>query len=570
MSEHISSLRIANEAFLVSSLIDRCPKTMMLRELVVNAIEAARTAPQAGSRIVISAREIGGIPKLCIWNTGLGMSSDELYRVCDLASSLHKVNSLDQNFGMGAKVASLPSNKHGVRYRSCKNASVSEVVLCYRNGTYGRLRRAVDVGGDLSEVHDVTAACQTEGYDISLDWTEVVLFGNTADQNTFTNPYGGNPLVGQHWLPDLLTHRFFRITGGLSIDVLPQPDSTSVANQFVPLWDRRTKYARAETVITPSGLNVHFLYAVEAVVFTSDTDQYPAVSGLVGLVYKDEIYAIRDDRDWLLESPAYGFPFAAKHFAVFIELPENYPVRPEAYRQFLRYRGGDQRQVLAQDFASLVRQSIPEWLSKIIDSYGPTKVDWLDDMDSELRNLLSSLGLYSEDAILSLRDTIDLVAKKVEKETAELDVELVGTDKKPRSRKATLTPPEIIHLTDDTMLEERGLVGQAARYYPAPHQLFINLQYSSINLLRRRLQEEFANSLDSLGVKLLAKRMAEQMITRQLAKSVIYTISKKKANWSPQQIGIVQSPEALTLIADNIELMVEPLRQQMAKHLGIG
>jgi hypothetical protein len=40
---HDSHLRIAkeNEDFVVASMIERCPKTMMIRELVMNALEAA-------------------------------------------------------------------------------------------------------------------------------------------------------------------------------------------------------------------------------------------------------------------------------------------------------------------------------------------------------------------------------------------------------------------------------------------------------------------------------------------------------------------------------------------------
>src|ERR1700722_18907151 len=141
MSSHasVAALRVANEAFLVSSTIDRCPKTMMIRELVVNAIEAASQAESNRCVDIMSVR-IDGVPKLCIRNTGRGMSAVELDRICDLASSLYKQNSLDANFGMGAKVASLPSNKHGLRYRSCRNGVVSEVILCQRDGVYGRLR----------------------------------------------------------------------------------------------------------------------------------------------------------------------------------------------------------------------------------------------------------------------------------------------------------------------------------------------------------------------------------------------------------------------------------------------
>ena len=115
-----SSLKLSNEDFLVSSMIERCPKTMMLRELVKNALESASSVTNWDARIEIGTVTVEGTAKLAIWNTGPGMDADELYRMCDLASSIGKENALDQNFGMGAKVASLPSNHHGIRYRSCK------------------------------------------------------------------------------------------------------------------------------------------------------------------------------------------------------------------------------------------------------------------------------------------------------------------------------------------------------------------------------------------------------------------------------------------------------------------
>jgi len=43
MPDHapVMTLRVANEASSVSNTIDRCAKTMMIRELVANAMEAA-------------------------------------------------------------------------------------------------------------------------------------------------------------------------------------------------------------------------------------------------------------------------------------------------------------------------------------------------------------------------------------------------------------------------------------------------------------------------------------------------------------------------------------------------
>src|SRR5690606_13981057 len=112
--------------------------------------------------------------KLAIWNTGPGMSSVELDHICDLAASFGKDMALEGNFGMGAKVASLPSNPLGMRYRSCRDGVVSQVILGKRDGKYGKVW--VPVEDLFEEVVDVTDQVRLEGeYALDEDWTEVVL-----------------------------------------------------------------------------------------------------------------------------------------------------------------------------------------------------------------------------------------------------------------------------------------------------------------------------------------------------------------------------------------------------------
>jgi hypothetical protein len=146
-NREIEPLTIRDVGFTVARQIEQCPKTMMLRELVTNAVEASAKAP-LGRRIVEirgkAIPEVGGARKLTIWNTGPGMSSHELDYICDLAASLDKAMALEGNFGMGAKVAALPSNTFGMRYRSCRNGSVSQVVLGKRGGIYGKLVQQID------------------------------------------------------------------------------------------------------------------------------------------------------------------------------------------------------------------------------------------------------------------------------------------------------------------------------------------------------------------------------------------------------------------------------------------
>jgi hypothetical protein len=194
VAKDVTPIEISDKAFLIASTIERCPKIMMLRELMMNALEAAALAPEGERRVEVSAKVFDGVPKLTLWNTGPGMDGQQLHDICDLASSIGKRKGLDENFGMGAKVASLPSNRLGMRYRSCKMGRVHEVILCERGGVYGRLRRKYE-DDTYAEVLDVTDVARSEGQDLSFEWTEVTLLGNHPKQNTVYDPYDGDPNV---------------------------------------------------------------------------------------------------------------------------------------------------------------------------------------------------------------------------------------------------------------------------------------------------------------------------------------------------------------------------------------
>ena len=177
------------------------------------------------------------------------MDAAELYRMCDLASSIRKQKGLDANFGMGAKVASLPSNRLGMVYRSCKSGAVNEVILCERDGRYGRLRRTLE-NGDLVEVIDVTELAAEEGYDLTEDWTEVRLLGNEADQETARAPYNGDPVVDAQWLATYLYHRFYRLPEGVRVTLLAGTHKLGDGTRAFEPLPRRAAAEMPETIAT--------------------------------------------------------------------------------------------------------------------------------------------------------------------------------------------------------------------------------------------------------------------------------------------------------------------------------
>jgi hypothetical protein len=565
---HVTALRVANEAFLVSSTIERCPKTMMIRELVVNAIEAARAAP-GEKRVDILAMPIEGVPKLCIRNTGEGLSAAELDRICDLASSLHKVNSLDANFGMGAKVASLPSNKHGMRYRSCKAGVVSEVILCQRDGVYGRLHR----GEEGQEVIDATPTCLAEGgVSLDHDWTEVVLFGQSAGQNTVLDPYAGNPRSARDWLAKNLLLRFFRVAPDVSVVLAPEVLGTATPVSMGTL--AAAPGGQSETVRTPSGVILHYRYDAPGSPAAAPSP-FATEGGMGCIVYKDEVYDPRTESRWALDAPSYGVSFGAKHVSVFVELPDDYLVRPEAYRQFLRFRGGDQRQVFLTDFGQLVTAYIPPWLKTVIRSFGPQQADFLNDVTAELRALVEELDIAPE--FVPPRPPAPpkpAVAAQPPRDASALPpseaIKPPPAPPKPPTppQKNFERPPEIIGLNNEEMIAERGLKGRAGKFYPSSHQLFINLQYPTVEKVAAGLEAEFFDAGDAEQLRTAARSVAGWAVTRRIARALIYSLTKKAAGWPAEDVKRAQSPESFSLVADDWQAVMETARLRMAEELG--
>lgn len=585
-SIEVEPLKVGDEAFLVASMIERCPKTMMLRELLMNAIEAASLAPEGQRRVEIRAKEINGVSKLAIWNTGPGMSDVELHRVCDIAASVGKEKGLDANFGMGAKVASLPSNKVGLRYWSCKNGTVSQVTLCERNGRYGRLRHDLRDGGALVEIVDVTDAALAEGYDTNSEWTEVVLFGNRPDQNTVRDPYDGDPEVTGQWIADTMYHRFYRLPSGVTIRLFPPTHKLTGSRMFEPIPARQRFFERFESVKASTGETIHYYFDPPF----NDTSHNRSVSGamatdvsICGIVYKDELYEVEKGRQWHVNAPIFGIPFGAKHISVHIELPDEAPVRSEAYRRFLQYRDGEQKRVEAEDCSQIVRDNRPQWLIDIIKSFTPSDSTSNDEIRDELQKLLNNLRVQSR----SPRNAFD-GELRVDKGTGAGATPVKqgsgpskGTAPKQRPDDVAVLPsgarraqmslnmeraPKLIELRDIDKIEEKELKGKAGRYYPDTGELYLNMLYPSIEEMTAILERDYASSLEIDLVRQMARQFGERTMKFRVGRAVVFALAKQlNREWTKEDMAKAYSPESLSLAADDFFDALQNARRKIAK-----
>ena len=525
-NDTLSALRVADEGFLVASLIERCPRTMMLRELVRNAIEAALTAPRGQRRVEIGAVAVAGVAKLRIWNTGRGMSAGELHRMCDIASSIGKPHGLNGNFGMGAKVAALPSNQHGLRYRSCREGVVHEVILGKRGQDYGRLLV------DGRDVREVTRIAENEGRDLGFDWTEVVLLGNRAEQDTARDPYASNPALPADWVKQGLAARFLELPEGVAI-TLPS------GARFQPLAPGFVGSTEHGAIVTPSGPVIHYLHD-------------PArITGFgCALAYRGELYDLREPREWQLLAPRFGLPFGAGEVSVLIALPDEAAVRPDGYRQFLRYREGGQHHVEVLHYARLVADHRPDWLLALIESLSPDASHVMS-VQGELAQLLRALGV---------RRTRNVPAPSGMPS---------GPNGPPGDGFDPEPPPEIVPLRDEIDIAARGLTDRGGQYFADTHQLFLNLRHSSVAAMTEALMAEHVTRADAERVRGQALALAEEALVRRVGRALVHALAWRAGRFQPWEIEQATGVPSLTLAAADYGGNLADARRELARTLAV-
>ncbi len=594
MSSLITQLRVGDENFLVTSMIDRCPKSMMLRELVRNAIEAAQTAPAGERRVELSGLEIDGGVKLVIWNTGLGMNPEELFRMCDIASSIRKQNRLDQNFGMGAKVASLPSNRIGMRYRSCHQGRVCEVMIGQRDGVYGRLRRELPGSDQLHDVLDVTEEAVAEGRSLELDWTEVVLLGNRPEQDTLSDPYDGEPRMVAYWIAEELHKKFFRLPEDVQLILHGDVNISGSLHRFRSIAERLdSSYTRHESVTTEQGIVIHYIHDGA---LASDPNRTQAsvgapyfLHGFAGLVYKDEIYDLSWHYHWLHDGPVYGIPFLGRNITILVEFPPDYPVLPDGYRQFVRLRDGLQGQVFLRQFASEVHVNRPAWLVELIQQSAPDSMV-SEEITASLERLLRELRvprrvrevtaparpLQKSEPPRAEPPKSDPAADAAPDAAAAVDGGTAPEADAPAPRmmerddqasEFEFEPaPQIIMLRDDAEAHARGVAERGARYYPETHQLFVNCLYPAVQAMQATLEREFGWAEDHLSVRRGAQVSAEQSLVGRVGRMLVFGLSKQ-GRWADWEMSHSLSTQALTLAADDYHQSLPAARASLRASL---
>jgi hypothetical protein len=567
------ALRIFDVAFVVTSQIERAPHWTMIRELTMNAIEAAVRAP--GEKTVHwTSGNYKGVRKAVIWNTGPGMDAAELKAATDLACQIDKSLGLDENFGVGAKVSSLANNKIGMRFRSCKAGRVSEVMLGYDpdEKLYVRFERELQ-NGSTDTVIDVTAASTKEGKKVDFDWTEVMLLGNSEGQDTAARPFAKTS-TEKAYVATALYRRFYRLPESVKVRLDPVYHRLEGTRPLVPIGQRADKFARVESVAIPElNITIHFLHdpAVgdRSGLRMSSSNALSSSTTTCCLVHKDEMYSVMTGNEWSAAAPRLGIPFGSKELCVHIEISEN-DARPSQYRERLisRDTGED---IVPLDFAYCVRERMPEWVKEVIRNASPRRTEDYNDLQKELQNLLNKYK-------------VKVTGRKIDAQGGPSDEqkgqELAGGGnggsgggggsgaRNTRRRfhetpeGATTTslyeiyekPPKITMLETPDEVLEKGLKGRAAEFIVETGDLFVNGLYEAVDRTLVDIEPEFVGQVDPEKVRALVTNAARRALAFRVGKATVYALAKRaNEDWSEAAMMAALSKESLSIAADNYD-----------------
>lgn len=298
------------------------------------------------------------------------------------------------------------------------------------------------------------------------------------------------------------------------------------------------------------------------------------------------MYDVHRGRTWTFDAPVFGIPFGAKHISVHIELPDDFTVLPDGYRQFLRHSGGEQPHVEASNFAEMVRENRPQWLIELIHSFAPDSRS-SDEIRDELQKLLNQLRVRRVSPKVSqLGDTNVMPGVGPAMDTtqgASNGNGNGGNGQRPKATDLSVLPtgakraemfknleraPDIIPLNTEEEIEEKGLKGRAARYVMEAGTLFVNMLYPAIGEMRAQLEAEYADAHDLELMRSLSQQNAETTMIMRIGRTVVYALAKQlNKEWDQKALEIASSPESLSMAADDFGDAMQNVRRAISTAL---
>jgi hypothetical protein len=318
-------MTVANTGFMLDRLGQDCSPLQFLRELTQNAIEAIQSLPETTGQIIWDVdwvlHELSGVHKLCVTDTGVGMTGDEMIQyINQLSSSVHE-QTMEGNFGVGAKIAAATRNHVGLQYLSW-NDGIGSMIHLWRDpatGQYGlkQLARPDGSFGHWGRVEDAVKPETIDGHG-----TRVVLLGNDDDQNTMLPPESA--ASPSRWIARYLNTRYFRFPAGITVKAregweYPRTDTDrNLLRTVIGQKAYLDSHDLASGQVELSSAVAHWWVLKDEGALTQNSGSI-ASSGHMAALFQDELYEMVTGRSGVARLQMFGVIFGYNRVVIYVE-----------------------------------------------------------------------------------------------------------------------------------------------------------------------------------------------------------------------------------------------------------
>jgi len=561
---------VAKMGFLVDQLNRDCSPLQFLRELTKNAIEAIERLGEPGevrwdvdwNRFDLLGED--SVQKLCVIDTGAGMTGEEMVAYINkLSSSIHE-QSATGNFGVGAKIAAAPLNPQGLVYLSWKDG-VGSMIHLHKDptsGDYGLLRFA---NGEFWQriQNDVKPE------PIDQHGTMVVLLGRSPDQATVEPPVGVR--MPRKWILRYVNSRFFSFPAGISVSVregwnLPRGDRHNFLRKATGQgpWLEDNSVSRGRVRLPDSGATVHW-WIIKPDADTNSGHYIPG--GHVAALFQNELYELVFGPAGYARLQSFGVVFGGERVVLYLE-PDSVSDRMvsanTARTQLLIANEPLDWPAYATEFRALMPDELREYQDDIGDTANNT------DHRKAIRERLKSIqelfrfGRYRPKTSGSFKSisgdntggAADEADEKVKKEASSPrgarggsrgDIYSLFADEigDPSEFVNLPTEPRASWVTaEDGSRSSGDLEDRAARYLPDQNILLINGDFRAFTDMIDRWTSRYGHVP---GCRTAVQEVTREWFEQQLIETVMSALALKQGGkWSMQELAQLWDEAALT------------------------
>lgn len=568
-SADLLPMTVNHMAFLVDRLYEDCSPLQFLRELTRNALEGISATPDQKGEVRWDvdwnrhALTGGAVSKLCIVDTGCGMTGEEMVNYINkLSSSIHRQHR-SGNYGVGAKISAAPANPHGLLYLSWKDGVGYMIHLLRDPDTeqYGLLR--FGNGQYWTRIQD-----DLKPEPIDQHGTMVVLLGQDQSENTINPPPKAQ--MPRKWVLRYLNQRFFRFPEGVVVKAregwdLPKGDKHSFLRTVTgtEAWLNDGAESKGTVELPESGAKAHWWIIRDDV--DTNSGHYPP-GGHVAALYQDEMYELVHGNAGIARLQSFGVVFGCHRVVVYIEPTsdgEGNITTNTARTHLLR----DSEALDWSAFAAEFRANMPEELVAYQDAVGSLAKNT--DHRAAIRERLKSIqelfrfGRYRPKAggTERMADGVDGAGGTPVEEgrkkssssrsggTGGRQGDIYALFAQENGEEAEIVlgsyepNPRWVSLEDGT--RQRGdMEDRAAKYVPETGDLLINADFRAFTDMIERWELKY---VDVAGAGHTVREVVREWFEQQLIETIMSAWGLKQGGkWSTEELAALWSPESLT------------------------